>query len=672
MNTRQATRPATRSGCAETSRRAPPEFSYHSLSFNGVDQYVDCGDPIITGTGDFTYSAWVKPNAVDGDIGGNYGTGNTGGVQFFYQSTGKFTVYIGAFVESSAYTVVDKWYHVAYTRASGSVTIYVNGVADGTGTLSGSIAGGHDFLIGVQTDSNYFDGDIDEVAIWDSALDADAVTAVYNSGAPNNLNQDNGDYTNSGDLQGWWRMGEGNDPGYYLISDASGNGNDGTTQNEPAWSNDTPQRWPQNFSYYGLEFDGVDQYATSSADDTLASKSYSFWAKSLDTGVNRVFDHGADYLGGFIFNTPLLYLNNWEGYYYRYWVDNSAQDDGAWHHYVVYLEHDDITNCKFYVDGVVQSVASTVTTGTAAAYTTGLRIGRAGSNYFTGNLDEFAIFDGELTSAQVTALYNGGKPAALTGAEHWYRMGEGNTVDGALVTDLAATDSNALYLPGVASNYASVPDAADLDGFTDFTFEAKGVTFADWTTPSTAQGLMSKYKTSTNERAWRLDLQTDGKLYLVLSFLGSDSTGYTSSEATGVTDGATADIMVMRTGEDIRFYVDGVQLGTDQTCVTTALHNSTENVVIGASYNTTGLPMTGSMERARIWNSAVANQATPTETPVLDANFTLANKGVTSFTATSGQTVTVNTTSIADPAVIRQATDGVNVNSPAWTKNTPF
>jgi hypothetical protein len=81
--------------------------------------------------------------------------------------------------------------------------------------------------------------------------------------------------------------------------------------------------------------------------------------------------------------------------------------------------------------------------------------------------------------------------------------------------------------------------------------------------------------------------------------------------------------------------------------------------------------MTGSMERARIWNSAVANQATPTETPVLDANFTLANKGVTSFTATSGQTVTVNTTSIADPAVIRQATDGVNVNSPAWTKNTP-
>ena len=182
---------------------------------------------------------------------------------------------------------------------------------------------------------------------------------------------------------------------------------------------------------------------------------------------------------------------------------------------------------------------------------------------------------------------------------------------------------------------------------------------------------MSKYKTSTNERAWRLDLQTDGKLYLVLSFLGSDSTGYTSSEATGVTDGATADIMVMRTGEDIRFYVDGVQLGTDQTCVTTALHNSTENVVIGASYNTTGLPMTGSMERARVWNSAVAAPGTPTETPVLDANFTLANKGVTSFTATSGQTVTVNTTSIADPAVIRQATDGVNVNSPAWTKNTP-
>jgi hypothetical protein len=586
--------------------------------------------------------------------------------------------------DSAAVAATGEWTHVVGTDDGTNIKLYINGVLTDTTAASGLTV--PDTLNsaylgraeeGWDAANSYLEGDIDEVAVWNAALDADAVTAVYNSGAPNNLNQDNGDYTNSGDLQGWWRMGEGNDPGYYLISDASGNGNDGTTQNEPAWSNDTPQRWPQNFSYYGIEFNGVDQYVATTADDTLATKSYSFWAKA--TGMsNPIFTHGEasgwGIGGALIFNfagsVPILYMKT---DYWVKWDDNAAQDDDAWHHHVFYVEHDDILNSKWYVDGVLQDIyLSNVSGGSADAYTTALQIGRSGTYEFDGELDEFAVFDGELTSAQVTALYNGGKPAAIAGAEHWWRMGEGNTVDGALVTDLAATDSNALYLPGVASNYASVPDAADLDGFGDFTFEAKGVTFADWTSPATDQGLMSKYKTSTNERAWRLSLRTDGKLHLVLSFDGSGSPAYLSTTTTGMpSDGATADIMVMRTGEDIRFYVNGVKIGDDVTVVTTALKNSTEPVVIGAGYNTTTNPMTGSIQRARVWNSAVANQTTPTETPVLDMDFTLADKGTSSFTATSGQTVTVNTTSIADPAVIRQATDGVNVNSPAWTKNTP-
>jgi hypothetical protein len=347
--------------------------------------------------------------------------------------------------------------------------------------------------------------------------------------------------------------------------------------------------------------------------------------------------------------------------------------EGVWQHVVATsATSGSDTVQKIYVNGIL-SASETLSGKVQDDITDTTYIGYLNSTrYFNGMIDEVAVWDSALTSAQINDIYNGGVPAALADSPvGWWRMGEGNTVDGALVTDLAATDSNALYLPGVASNYASVPDAADLDGFTNFTLEAKGVTFADWTTLSTSQGLMSKYKTSPAQRSWLFRVNTDGKLYLVLSFDGTATTTYTSSEATGVTDGATADLMVMRTGEDIRFYVDGVQLGTDQTCVTTALHNSTDVVAIGAASNTTGNPMTGSMERVRIWNSAVANQATPTETPVLDMNFTLANKGVTSFTATSGQTVTVNTTSIADPAVIRQATDGVNVNSPAWTKNTP-
>ena len=49
----------------------------------------------------------------------------------------------------------------------------------------------------------------DECAIWNSALDADNVAAIYNSGNPINLLADSGDYDESSALQGYWKFGDG-------------------------------------------------------------------------------------------------------------------------------------------------------------------------------------------------------------------------------------------------------------------------------------------------------------------------------------------------------------------------------------------------------------------------------------------------------------------------------
>jgi hypothetical protein len=70
-----------------------------------------------------------------------------------------------------------------------------------------------------------------------------------------------------------------------------------------------------------------------------------------------VFGHGDERQGGFHFNfsssiQPLLYL----GSYYVFWDDISQQDDGEWHHWVVYSDTNDLNNCKLYVDGVLQTV----------------------------------------------------------------------------------------------------------------------------------------------------------------------------------------------------------------------------------------------------------------------------------------------------------------------------
>jgi hypothetical protein len=56
-----------------------------------------------------------------------------------------------------------------------------------------------------------FDGKMDEVAVWNSALTASQILAIYNKGQPANL----GIYNPTS----WWRMGEGDDAGGTIISD---------------------------------------------------------------------------------------------------------------------------------------------------------------------------------------------------------------------------------------------------------------------------------------------------------------------------------------------------------------------------------------------------------------------------------------------------------------------
>ena len=93
----------------------------------------------------------------------------------------------------------DGWYHVLATWSTTSgMNVYVNGVLD-NGTETGSSGGlelspavavdglniGADQNVGPgdSTPSRFFDGQIDEVAIWDRVLTTDEIAALYNGGA---------------------------------------------------------------------------------------------------------------------------------------------------------------------------------------------------------------------------------------------------------------------------------------------------------------------------------------------------------------------------------------------------------------------------------------------------------------------------------------------------------
>ena len=163
---------------------------------------------------------------------------------------------------------------------------------------------------------------------------------------------------------------------------------------------------------YSIDFDGTDDRIITDGADTVAQNStYSFWCKSSETGENKgVFGHGTYYRGAFHFNyssdKPRLYYG---GGFYVEWDDTSAQDDGEWHHWVVYVDINTLSNSKLYCDGVLQTGKIVTTGGVLADYTQSLTIGsdaQTGSNSFVGKIDEFAVYDRELTQAEITRMYN--------------------------------------------------------------------------------------------------------------------------------------------------------------------------------------------------------------------------------------------------------------------------
>ena len=82
------------------------------------------------------------------------------------------------------------------------------------------------------TGENFFEGNIDEGSVWNKALTAAELLAIYNSGIPIELTSNSGDYVSSSNLQGWWRMGDPNGTSSYpTIADDSTNTNAGTMTN---------------------------------------------------------------------------------------------------------------------------------------------------------------------------------------------------------------------------------------------------------------------------------------------------------------------------------------------------------------------------------------------------------------------------------------------------------
>jgi hypothetical protein len=181
-----------------------------AFNLNGVNDLVSnlgaaSTFSFIENTGVFTIEAWIKladPFAFGEQtiIGNTYTSAERG---FFFVvenphsqfglalalSRGQNGVPIIVSNSPNNLLVDSGWHHVAATGNGTNVTFYVDGVAyPGSGTMVGPMGSGDaaravDMGWDSNPGTNYFGGEIDELAIYNRALNSSEIRAIYNAGS---------------------------------------------------------------------------------------------------------------------------------------------------------------------------------------------------------------------------------------------------------------------------------------------------------------------------------------------------------------------------------------------------------------------------------------------------------------------------------------------------------
>jgi len=197
------------------------------ITFDGANAFVDLGD--VQPQGSYTKAAWVKRQYAY-NFKHNILSGNSSHAFWAPQSQGAklsaghqdnfFAVQDSDSIPENIWTFVS----VTFDASSGTMTLYKNNEqvdqATGVPTQDESTT----TYIGRFGNGNQFYGDIDEVALWSTALTAAEISEIAQEQNDMNATLDRGSYESSNSLVGYWKMNEGEGD---LLSDASGNGNTG-------------------------------------------------------------------------------------------------------------------------------------------------------------------------------------------------------------------------------------------------------------------------------------------------------------------------------------------------------------------------------------------------------------------------------------------------------------
>jgi hypothetical protein len=160
-----------------------------SAAFDGASDYIKSDSLPLSNWDNFTYSAWVNVKTLQTGnvIGFGSTTSNTplsiieirsnGTINFIHKDNSSN---IAQILTTDTLSVND-WYFLTATRNGTAFSLYIDGSVSSTATASVSTPSFNTFNIGRlqrATPSDYLDGNLANVAIWNRALSSDEINAV--------------------------------------------------------------------------------------------------------------------------------------------------------------------------------------------------------------------------------------------------------------------------------------------------------------------------------------------------------------------------------------------------------------------------------------------------------------------------------------------------------------
>ena len=380
----------------------------NAFTFNGINDCISLPTNSLNLTGNYSMNLWLylpsSPNSTLLSVFGNDGT-NKG----FYIDLTNSNSYTFRFVGFNNGNVaialngggnngyLSRWSMATLTVSGTSVKIYLDGSLVSSGVMSSPInyigttyptLGA--FRIGNGSPSGYLANGtkIDGLTIWNKTLTDDEVTNLYNGGS-------GAEYPFSGQT-------------LPSSNDAVGT-NHGTLMNGCSFTTGKINK--------AFTFDGVNDYVQLPTNILKKTGDFSFsvWVNANALSGNRAI-FGTYFYDGTTYGWRLDFVNS----SMTFGIFGSSQvnlglggtfNTGQWYHIVVTRKAS--TGTKIYVNGTL-NVSNTSTINPNYATTQYTTLGATQyqpsttTYYFNGKIDAVNVWDKELTSTEVTELYNSG------------------------------------------------------------------------------------------------------------------------------------------------------------------------------------------------------------------------------------------------------------------------